>query len=314
MPSLPVTVALITYNRARFLRETLAGVVRQNYPTDRWELLVIDNASTDDTRQVVASFAGSRPSPRWILETRQGLDHGRNRAVQEARGDILVLADDDILVESDWLAQLVAPFSRDDGHKIGVVGGEVMPVFPDGIPRWLEGSHRPLAFRRDDGPLPPTQTPMGANFAFPREVFQRFGVFNADLDRQGASLFGGGDSEMIRRLRHGGLEVWFAPGAKVLHQIPARRLTFRYAARHAFDSARSRVVDRVKSLRDQGRPAAGFLASRAAGSLLKLAGFVLLAAAQGICLRTGEAKRALVRAWRSCGYLYQIARSSAGKV
>ena len=314
MSNVRVTVAIITYNRARFLRETLAGVVRQNYPTDRWELLIVDNNSTDDTRQVVESFASAKPVPRWILETHQGLDHGRNRAVAEARGEILVLADDDILVEPDWLSQLVAPFAFEQASEIGVVGGEVIPVFPDGIPRWMEGSHRPLAFRPDIGPLPAHQMPMGANFAFPRAVFASHGLFNADLDRQGASLFGGGDSDMIRRLRGAGLEVWFVPGAKVLHQIPRGRLTFRYATRHAFDSARSRVVDQVRSLRESGRSKAGFLASRAAGSLLKLTGFLLLALLATVTFRWGAAKRALVRAWRSCGYLYQIPRSAAGKI
>ena len=77
MPKLRVTVAVVTYNRSRFLRETLAGLVRQNYPADLWELLVIDNNSKDDTRDVVASFMASTPSPRHILEMKQGLDHGR---------------------------------------------------------------------------------------------------------------------------------------------------------------------------------------------------------------------------------------------
>lgn len=307
-----VTVAVITYNRSRCLREALGGLVRQNYPTDRWELLVVDNNSTDDTREVVSSFALSLPAPRHIVEARQGLDHGRNRAIAEARGDFIVLVDDDILVEPDWLAQMVAPFSSESAHRIGVVGGEVVPVFPEGVPAWLEGSHKPLAFRADPGPLPPGQAPMGANFAFPKWVFVRFGKFDTHLDRQGARLFSGGDSEMIRRVRAVGLEAWFVPGARVLHQIPASRLTFRHAMRAAFDSARSRVIDNVRYLRAAGNAPFGFLLSRALGSLVKLAAFSAMALGYAAVLRTGDAKRALVRAWRSCGYLYQIARSAVG--
>jgi glycosyltransferase involved in cell wall biosynthesis len=314
MPTLRVTVAVITYNRSRFLRETLAGMVRQAYPTGSWELLVIDNNSTDDTPAVVASFTASHPAPRRVVEMQQGLDHGRNRAIAEATGDLLVLADDDILVEPDWLAKLVAPFSTENAPMIGVVGGEVVPVFPDGLPAWLEGSHGPLGFRSEAGPLGPGQAPMGANFAFPKSVFQRFGLFDTRLDRQGARLFGGGDSEMIRRIRAAGLEAWFVPGARVFHQMPASRLTFDYAARHAFDSARSRVADKVESLRRAKASPLGYLASRAAGSALKLVGFLVLALGCAVILRTGAAKRALVRAWRSCGYLYQIARSAVGKL
>ena len=313
MPHPRTTVAVITYNRSRFLRETLAGLVRQVYPAE-WELLVIDNNSPDDTKEVVASFSMAVPAPRHILETRQGLDHGRNRAIDESKGDIVVLVDDDIIVEPDWLAQLVAPFASERAHSIGVVGGEVIPVFPEGIPTWLEGAHRPLGFRMDPGPLPPDQAPMGANFAFPRWVFNRFGKFDTRLDRQGARLFGGGDSEMIRRVRAVGLEAWFVPGAKVLHQIPLSRLTVGYATRHGFDSARSRVVDQVRTIRASGRSPYGYLASRAFGSFLKLAGFSLTAVACLVAFRGDGAKRALVRAWRSCGYLYQIARSAMGMV
>ena len=314
MPNLRITVAVITYNRSRYLRETLAGLVRQGYPADRWELLVVDNNSTDDTRDVVASFMASSPAPRHVLELRQGLDHGRNRAIDEAQGDIVVLVDDDILMGPAWLEQMVAPFTSDRAHSIGVVGGEVVPVFPDGIPSWLEGSHRPLGFRMDPGPLPPDQIPMGANFAFPKWVFARFGKFDTSLDRKGGKLFGGGDSEMIRRIRAVGLDAWFVPGARVEHQIPASRLNMGYALRHAFDSARSRVVDRVRTLRAARQSPYGYLWSRAFGSVLKLIGFSATALACLVMLKGDNAKRALVRSWRSCGYLYQIARSALGMV
>jgi hypothetical protein len=91
--------------------------------------------------------------------------------------------------------------------------------------------------------------------------------------------------------------------------MPASRTTFRYAARHAFDSARSRVIDRA------GQPgAAAYFAGRLVANLAKAAAFALLAALNTLILRRGEAKKALVRAWRSCGYLYQIPRSLIGKV
>jgi glycosyltransferase involved in cell wall biosynthesis len=314
MSTLRVTVAVITFNRSEYLKETLAGLVRQDYPAGCWELLVIDNNSTDDTRDVVASFMASMPSPRWILEERAGLDNGRNRAVQEAGGEIIALVDDDIIVKPDWLPQLVAPFLADSARAIGVVGGEVVPIFPDGIPDWLKGSHKPLRFRPDAGRLQPDQAPMGANFAFPKWVFDRLGGFDTELDRRGALLFGGGDAEMVRRVRAAGFEAWFAPGASVLHQIPAGRLTLRYALRHAFDSARSRVVDKARIQRNAGRSALPFLLSRAAGSVCKLAWFLAAAGVLAVVLRGGPAKRALVRAWRCCGYLCQIARSAAGKV
>jgi glycosyltransferase involved in cell wall biosynthesis len=308
--AIKVTVAIPTYNRAEFLRQTLAGIAAQHFPRDHFEVLVIDNNSKDNTRAVVAEFADQHPAPRYILETQQGLDYGRNRAIAEAQGEILLFADDDILVRPDWIAQMAVPLLADSGTRhIGAVGGEVIPVFPHGLPDWVREWHAPLAFRLDTGPLPARQCPMGANLAFPRWIFEQLGPFHTALDRAAGNYFSGGDSEMIRRVRAAGYQVWFAPAAAVQHQMPANRTTFRYASRHAFDSARSRVIDRA------GQPGAfGYLAGRLVANAAKAVGFALLAAVNAIGFRSGPAKQALVRAWRSCGYLYQIPRSLIGKV
>ena len=304
-----VTVAIPTYNRADFLRQTLAGLATQQFPRDHFEILVIDNNSTDHTRAVVAEFAGNHPAPRYLHESQQGLDQARNRAIAEARGEIIVFGDDDILVQPDWLAQLAVPLLADSAQRIGAVGGEVIPVFPDGLPPWVAEWHAPLAFRSDTGPLEARHSPMGANLAFPKWVFDRLGAFHTALDRAAGNYFSGGDSEMIRRVRAAGLEVWFAPDAAVKHQMPAGRTTFRYAARHALDSARSQEI---ASAGPQG--AAGYLAGRFLANLFKAPGFAVLALLNTVVFRFGGAKQALVRAWRSCGYLFQIPRSFFGRV
>ena len=305
-----VTVAIPTYNRADFLRQTLAGIVAQQFPRDHFEILVIDNNSSDATAAVVAEFASAHPAPRHVREPKQGLDFARNRAIAEAQGEIIVFGDDDILVRPDWLAQMTVPLLADGAsRRVGAVGGEVIPVFPHGLPEWVREWHAPLAFRTDTGPIPARHCPMGANLAFPKWIFDELGAFHTALDRAAGNYFSGGDSEMIRRVRQAGYQVWFAPAAAVQHQMPANRTTFRYASRHAFDSARSRVIDRA------GLPGATtYLAGRFIANLGKALGFGLLAAGSGACFQSGAAKKALVRAWRSCGYVYQIPRSLFGRI
>jgi len=304
-----LTVAIPTYNRADRLRETLAGLMQQDYPGDCWEVLVIDNNSTDNTAAVVAEFIGCVPPFRYLKEPKQGLDYARNRAIAEARGEIIVFADDDILVEPNWLTEMNRPFAADPAGTISAVGGEVIPVFPDGLPEWVAEWHAPLAFRSDAGPLAPRHSPMGANLAIRREVFSRLGAFHMALDRAAGNYFSGGDAEMVRRIRAAGGQVWFAPAAAVRHQMPASRTTFRYATRHAFDSARSRVIDRA------GQPGAGgYLASRLLANAFKAPACGVLALLWTLTGRTGRAKKALVRGWRCCGYLYQIPRSACGKI
>jgi|GEM_PF-222165 len=376
--SLPlITVGIATYKRAPVLRQMIDCLVRQEYPPDRFELLVIDNNSPDNTRAVVAGFEmrsdlnahpqastrgpktaspkptllqaqpekqseGAAPFPhrvRYIHEPQQGLGHARNRAIAEARGDLIVLPDDDILMNPNWLRTLCAPLIAEwhEGRRsIGCVAGEVVPIFPDGLPDWIREWHGPQGFRSaDEGPGPLTKTayPMGANFAFPRWIFEQLGAFSTALDRKGASFFGGGDREMLHRIYEADYAVWFVPAASVLHQMPASR-TFRYAARHAFDSARSRVVERTRLGSDKCVSLGGgkssnqitragsdmrahtgvYLVSRFFANALKAVGFAFVALGCALIFRCGAAKKSLVRAWRCCGYLYQVPRSLFGRV
>jgi GT2 family glycosyltransferase len=302
-----ISVAIATYNRAGLLRQTLEGVTRQAYPKDRYEIIVIDNNSTDSTRQITEDFTDANPAPRYVLERKQGLSCARNRVIAEARGDIIVFADDDILVEPDWLEQLATPFEQNPAHPPAAVGGEVIPVFPNGLPAWIAAWHGPLALRPDTGPLGPRQFPMGANLAIRRDVFAQAGLFNESLGRQAGRLLGGEETEFLRRVRALGLEVWFAPRAKVLHQLPASRTTLNYAARHAFDSARSRVIEKADA-------SLGFHLSRWFINLCKAPLFALFGLFCLLVFRVGNTKQFLVRAYRSCGYLYQIPRTLCGKM
>lgn len=308
-PYIKVSVVIPTYNRADYLRQTLAGIAHQTFPHEYFEVLVIDNNSKDHTAQVVEEFKDAKPRPRYIVERQQGLDFARNRAIYESIGAVILYGDDDILVQPDWVEQMTGPLLADGMQEIAAVGGEVIPVFPEGKPDWISEWHAPLAFRKDTGPINAPQCPMGANLAFPKWVFQLLGPFHTALDRSAGNYFSGGDSEMIRRVRLAGLEVWFSPGGAVKHQMPASRTTFRYARRHAFDSARSRVIDRATQ-----PGAAKYLFGRFFANIAKAVGFSVLAGLNAVAFRTGSAKKSLVRAWRSCGYLYQIPRTLTGKI
>jgi glycosyltransferase involved in cell wall biosynthesis len=309
-----VTVAIPTYRRSVMLRQTLEGLVKQDYPAHLLEILIIDNNSPDDTRAVVESFAGAVHPPRYILETQQGANYARNRAIRDGRGDVIIFGDDDILIEPQWVREIVRPFAENPSRKIGAVAGEVIPVFPDGCPDWVAGFHGPQAFRPDMGPMRAGQIPMSASLAFRRGTFAELGFFDTELGRKGKVVFGGDENLAIKRLLRGGYEVWFAPAAKALHQMPATRTTFRYVKKHAFDSARSRVVGRVRDDRDDGRSSTGYLLSRLVGNIVKAPAFALLGVALAIFFQVGSARKAWVRAWRSCGYVYQIIRSLGGKI
>jgi len=118
--ALTVSVVIATHNRAEWLRDTLNSVLRQSRQPD--EVVVVDNASTDHTREVVLSFA-DRLNVRYVHEPRRGIPHARNAAVRSATGDIVAFIDDDCIASGDWLKYIEIPFLRDP--NVGAVGGEV---------------------------------------------------------------------------------------------------------------------------------------------------------------------------------------------
>jgi len=308
-PRPPATIAIATYNRSRWLGETLASLAAHLADRPEVEVVIVDNRSTDATAEVAAPFVAAHPSWRIVTESAQGLSHARNRAIAEARGEVIVFLDDDVLIEPGWLDALLDPWRGPDAEKIGAVGGEVVPVFPEGCPKWLEGWATPLCLRPDAGPLSPRQMPMGANLALPREVFARFGGFGGELGRKGKSLLAGEETEFLKRLHRGGLQVWFAPQAVVRHQFPAARMNFGYACRHGFDSARSRVVEAVT---DAERPRANRLVycfTRLDANLLKSLFLLPLAGILFLLGRRDGARWTLIRLARCGGYVYQIVAS-----
>src|SRR5262245_33946311 len=172
-----VTVAICTWNRAELLGQTLEQMCALRIPAGvEWELLVIDNNCTDDTPQVVARFVDRLPVTR-VVETRQGQSNARNRAMDVARGDLLVWTDDDVLVDVEWLAAYVAAAGR--WPDADYFGGLITPWFEAEPPNWFRGNLPVLEgimVTRDLGPreyrLKPGETPYGANMAFRRRAFQ----------------------------------------------------------------------------------------------------------------------------------------------
>ncbi len=296
-----VTVAICTYNRCDWLERTLRFVTSQDYPSELFEILVVDNRSTDATQQVLAGFATAPKAPRCLIENSQGLSHARNRALREGFGDIIAFLDDDTEGASDWLRQLMQAYMADKSQQIGVVGGEIIPGFPDGCPEWLKGQWEPLAYLEHLGPLPPNRLPMGANFSVRRQLALDQGSFRTDLGRTGDSLAGSEDHDFIRRIRDAGHEIWFAPAARVTHFIPANRLTFGYAMKHAFDSSRSRVIEKADRI---GRGDV-WLFSRVVVYSFHTALTASLSLLCFLIFRPGWGKRWLTRSSRAAGYLVE---------
>jgi len=215
-----VSVAICTRNRSESIGATLDSLACQTY--QNFEILVIDNAPSDDaTRRIIQA---NYPHVRYILESHPGLDYARNRAIHEARGDLLAYIDDDALADPRWVQSLVAAF---DAPDVMCVTGFVAPARLDTAAQELfERFGYSKGFYRLDFSLrtPPPEALFpykgyhgtGCNSAFRRRVFKTIGLFDPRLD-MGTPVPGGGDHDMFARIIRAGHTLVYDPGPVVFH-------------------------------------------------------------------------------------------------
>lgn len=236
-----VTVIICTRNRARQLSCALESAAALQVPEGLcWEFIVVDNGSSDDTASVVSSFAARLPIRR-VVEDRAGLSWARNCGVRAARGQYICWTDDDVRIDSQWLAAYVAAFRRHG--EAAVFGGRVLPELQGPTPGWFAALHREwpittMLAQRDfgDDVLPITfsggRTPYGANFAV-RAREQKAHLYNVELGASPDFKRVGEETDVIYRILMAGGEGWWVPDAKVNHLIPSKLQSYRHVYNYA---------------------------------------------------------------------------------
>jgi glucosyl-dolichyl phosphate glucuronosyltransferase len=227
---------------------TLRGLARLT-TRSTWEVIVVDNNSSDHTRQVVGDAIPAFPVRlRYLFEGTQGKAAALNSAIREAQGEILVFTDDDALVEPDWLDRAEAALEETGG---AYVGGRVLPRWESERPSWMPNRNgrmwavialadfgdAPREFGRGIG------WPLGVNMAVRATVFHDNGIWwDNRYDRVGKSLRGQGQREWCLRVRAAGLHGYYTPGMLVHHLVPADRLRKSYFRRWFYWYGISRAV------------------------------------------------------------------------
>lgn len=247
-----VSVVLSTYNRADRLPAAVDALLNQIGDVP-YEVIVVDNNSSDDTAEVVrriAADAGNRV--RYAFEPRQGLSHGRNTGIALARSPIIAFTDDDVRVSSDWIVQLRRAF---DAHPdAGYVGGRVLPSWLSSPPAWLTTAHwAPLALQ-DYGPDPLVSGReravclVGANLAFRKRVFDRVGFFTASLGRVKEGIGSTEDHDMQLRAWRAGMCGVYVPSLVSYADVTPDRLEKRYHRRWHQGHGRHCAMMRLREL------------------------------------------------------------------
>lgn len=236
-----LSLIIATYNRAEQLMVTLDSVARQTLSADRWECVVVDNNSKDDTRQHVEAFAAEHPQLNVVyhLEQNQGLSYARNAGIAKAQGDIIAFVDDDERIVPEFVEAYVELFdSKADAMS---AGGKIVAEYPTGRPEWMSRyTEQPIANPMDFGSevklFPKRRIPGGGNMAMRRSVFEEVGVFNTNLGRTGGRLIGGEESELFERMAEQGMACYYVPRAVMYHIIPESKLQSDYFERLSYNT------------------------------------------------------------------------------
>lgn len=230
-----LTIIICTYNREKYLLETLTRLAANRY-VGEWELLLVDNNSTDTTPEICKTFATKHPTLpfRYIVETQQGLSHARNRGMAEAKGDWLVFLDDDAFVDPDYLERL-NQYTKELPDMVAF-GGRIYPFFESGeVAKWLcrWNSSWLSALDKGDklGTFEGAEYPIGANMGFNRRMYEICGKFDTTLGRSGKNLIGGEEKDYFNRIKAEEGKIYYLPEIAVLHCIPPSRTTNEYIAR-----------------------------------------------------------------------------------
>ncbi len=219
-----ISLVICTYNRCRYLPEALQSIRLQTLEPHRFEVIVVDNNSTDETAQITHQFISNHPALniRYCLEANKGLSFARNRGIAEARSPIINYVDDDAILSTHYLEEMLAFFTNNP-QAVGA-GGKIIPKYEDGKePEWMSKYLHGFIGKIDfgDATIPFSEKmkyPVGCNMAYKKTMLEKAGGFNNALQ------FRSDDKYIFYEVNKHSNEVFYVPGAWLYHYIDAHRL------------------------------------------------------------------------------------------
>ncbi len=251
-----ISVIIPTFNRAEFLAQTIESVLNQTIPQSEYEIIIVDNNSSDNTKFVIENLNRKHGNRiRYVFEPESGLVYGRHAGAREAMGEILVFADDDIIVSEGWLVAIKDSFS-DPG--VALVGGKITPSWEGAPPSWIAdfwtkgeyGSwmmHLSLIDLGDELIEVPANFVFGCNFSIRKRVLFECGGFHPDsYPLEMIRWRGDGEYGLALTLMKKGFKTVYNPAAHVKHVVPRGRMAAEYFCRRAFAEGVSNSYTQIR--------------------------------------------------------------------
>lgn len=255
-----ISVVVCTYNRAGLLRTCLESLTQQDYAPSGCEVLVVNNASTDGTREVVLEFAGKRPNITLVDEPRPGASIARNTGIEWARGEYIAFLDDDARAHPTWLRLIVEAFQTIDPAP-AAVGGPIVPYYWEPKPEWFDDRLEIRSWGDDPGFMPEPAF-SGSNVAIRADLLRKIGGFPEDIGPVGSAMALGEDSAVTHAIFREEARFYYLPDAVVEHYTPPGKMTVRYRLWRAHANG-------AASIKIEGRPPLAATAKLAGSVTLK---------------------------------------------
>lgn len=258
MSEVKISVVVCTYNRSGYIEKCIESLIDQTLHSSSYEIIVVDNNSTDDTLELCERFK-ELENFKYFMEPNLGLSYARNRGIKESRASIVAYTDDDAIVSEVWLEALLEAFKDDE---VGAAGGPIFPIYESDIPDWFSDSLLPLFSCRDRGgeifDLEPRIFFYGVNMAIRRDFLVKSGGFRVDLGRKGKSLLSDEELVIFTEIERAGYKKRYMPKAKVDHIVPKERLTMKWLLRRFYWMGKGQAIREGESLNSIGQKIAAF--------------------------------------------------------
>jgi len=229
-----ISVVVSTYNRSELLVDCLNSLAEQTNEKSNYEVIVVDNNSTDNTANVVKSFVDRYPNFKYVVETQQGLSHARNRGYKEASGDYVAYIDDDARAHSDWVEQIINFIKQHPDAK--AFGGPVFGFCTFSAPAWFPKEYGTWSLGETERILNENEWIIGSNMIYYKKLLVHLGGFNKNLGMNGKQIAYGEETELITRIRALGLPIYYVPDIRVDHLIQAYKLNMRFLLKSRFQN------------------------------------------------------------------------------
>lgn len=258
-----LSIVIPTHNRSQYLEKCLDSITRQTLSADMFEIIVVDNNSTDNTALVVGRFKDRIQNLRYLFEGIPGLHSGRHRGMKESKSDILVFADDDIIAFPSWLEGISESF---EDNEVVLAGGNNFPKFEVEPPSWLSDLwNRKMEYGKalgylsilDFGNRKKQISPYyiwGCNFSIRKNMLLKFKGFHPDSMPDNLKKFrGDGETYISEEINKSKLKAVFNPNSSVFHFVPIERMTLQYFYKRAFLQGISSSYNNIRKLKKMNR-------------------------------------------------------------